>query len=139
MTDRPVPPVRGEERVFFEEAAAQRLSYQQCDDCGTRMAYPHVTCTSCLSDRLTRAPAAGTGVVHSFTTLHRAGTPGLADAVPYTVVLVDLDEGVRVLADLVETAGAAPPWIDMPVEVVFEALTADLAIPRFRATLGRPS
>ena len=133
MAERPVPAPRGEELIFFTEAREQRLSYQQCDDCSTRIAYPHVVCPHCLSDRLTRLQAAGTGTVHSFTTLHRAGVRTMADRVPYTVLLVDLDEGVRVLADLDERPGGAAPHIGMPVEVVFEELTEELSIPRFRA------
>lgn len=133
MTDRPVPFPRGEERTFFDDAREHRLSYQQCEQCGTRIAYPRTVCPSCLSDRLTRHRAAGTGTVHSFTTLHRAGHPGLADRVPYTIVLVDLDEGVRLLADLVDGPGAQPPAIGMPVEVVFEVVSPELTLPRFQA------
>ena len=135
MADRPVPNPRGEELIFFTEAKEGRLSFQVCDDCATRIAYPHVVCPTCLSDRLTRRPAAGTGTVHSFTTLHRAGNPIMAARVPYTVVLVDLDEGVRVLADL-DGGVATDPWIGMPVEVFFEELTDELSIPRFRAVEG---
>lgn len=133
MADRPVPNPRGEERIFFTEAREGRLSFQVCDDCATRIAYPHVVCPNCLSDRLTRHAAAGTGTVHSFTTLHRAGNPIMASRVPYTVVLVDLAEGVRVLADLVDDGNGVEPRIGMPVEVVFEELSDELSIPRFRA------
>lgn len=137
MTDRPVPSPRGEETVFFSEAKQGRLSFQVCEDCQTRIAYPHVVCPTCLSDRLTRHPAAGTGTVHSFTTLHLAGHQALASEVPYTVVLVDLDEGVRVLADLLDDG--ATPRIGMAVQAVFEDLTDELAIPRFRAVDGAPA
>ena len=136
MPDRPVPNPRGEELIFFTEAKEGRLSFQVCDDCAARIAYPHVVCPNCLSDRLTRRPAAGTGTVHSFTTLHRAGNPVMAGRVPYTVVLVDLDEGVRVLADLADDGAGAAPRIGMPVEVFFEELTDELSIPRFRAVQG---
>ena len=135
MAQRPVPTPRGEELIFFTEAAEGRLSFQVCDDCTARIAYPHVVCPNCLSDRLTRHASGGRGVVHSFTTLHRAGNPVMTDRVPYTVVLVDLDEGVRVLADL----EGGEPRIGMPVEVFFEQLTEELAIPRFRAAEGAPA
>lgn len=132
--NRPVPNVRGEERLFFAEAREHRLTFQQCADCGTRIAYPHVVCPHCLSDQLELRQASGSGIVHSFTTLHRAGHPGLADQVPYTVVLVDLDEGVRVLADLLELPSGTLPRIGMAVEAVFEDISEELSIPRFRAT-----
>ena len=141
MADRPVPNPRGEELIFFTDAKEGRLSFQVCDDCATRIGYPHVVCPNCLSDRLTRRNSAGSGTVHSFTTLHRAGHPVMADRVPYTVVLVDLDEGVRVLADLADGGDGTPtpPRIGMPVEVFFEELTDELSIPRFRAVDGVPS
>lgn len=137
MADRPVPTPRGEEMIFFAEAREGRLSFQVCDDCATRIAYPHVVCPNCLSDRLSRHASAGRGTVHSFTTLHRAGSPVMAGRVPYTVVLVDLSEGVRVLADLADEG--REPRIGMPVEVFFEQLTDELSIPRFRAAEGAPS
>lgn len=139
MPGRPVPPVRGEEAIFFTEAHEGRLTFQECEVCATRIPYPRVVCPSCFSDRLTRRTSAGRGVVHSFTTLHRAGNPALADRVPYTVVLVDLDEGVRVLADLVEEQGAPEPAIGLPVSVVFEELTEDYSVPRFRVEDGAPA
>lgn len=134
MTDRPVPFPRGEEQRFFDAAREGHLSYQECDSCGTRMAYPRTVCSTCLSDQLTTHRAAGSGVVYSFTTLHRAGNPAMKDRVPYTVVLVDLDEGVRVLADLVDAPASVTPAIGMPVEAVFEDLTPEVSIPRFQAS-----
>lgn len=136
VTDRPTPTPRGEENIYFEEARAHRLAFQQCESCGARVFYPRTVCPVCLSDRLSLRQAAGTGTVHSFTTLHRAGHPGLADRVPYTVVLVDLDEGVRVLADLVVSPEADVPWIGMPVQAVFDEVTPELTLPRFQATAG---
>ena len=130
MTDRPVPFPRGEERLFFDAARQKHLAYQQCDVCGTRTAYPRTVCPSCLSDRLTPHRAAGTGVVHSFTTLHRAGNPAMRDRVPYTVVLVDLDEGVRLASNLVGV-DPADVAIGMPVEVAFVPTADGMAVPVF--------
>lgn len=132
MTDRPVPVPRGEEKHFFEAARDGHLAFQVCEDCGTRAGYPHSVCPHCLSDRLRWERAAGSGRIYSFTTLHRAGHPALADRVPYTVVLVDLDEGVRILADLVEPPGGSAPAIGLHVDAVFEELSPEISIPRFR-------
>lgn len=132
MTDRPLPFPRGEERVFFDAAREGHLSIQRCEDCSVRIGYPRAVCPNCLSDRLIREPSAGAGVVHSFTTLHRSGNPAMADRVPYTIVLVDLDEGVRVLADLVDAPDPVVPEIGMRVQAVFEDLSADISIPRFQ-------
>lgn len=132
---KPVPVLRGEERTYFEAAARHRLVYQRCDDCARAIFYPRTVCPTCLSERLSVVDSGGKGVVHSFTTNHRAGHPSFRGDVPYTLVLVDLEEDVRVLADLV---GCAPEDVSvgMPVQAVFDDVADDLTVPRFRPADG---
>lgn len=128
---RPIPKLRGEEQVYFSEAKAGRLVYQFCMDCGTNIFYPRSVCTSCMSESLEYRPSSGKGVIYSFTTLHLPGHPAFKDEVPYTVVLVTLEEGVRVLADLAD-CGPDEVHVDMPVEVFFEDVNEEFTVPRFR-------
>ncbi|HEV3133133.1 MAG TPA: OB-fold domain-containing protein, partial [Acidimicrobiia bacterium] len=72
---------------------------------------------------------AGTGVVYSFALLHYPQHP--AFTYPVIAVLVDLDEGVRVLSNLVDI-GPADVHIGLEVEVAFEPTVADMAVPVFR-------
>lgn len=121
MTDGsavPVPTLRGEERIHFEEARRHRLVHQRCDDCGARIFYIRTVCPSCWSERLSLCDSTGRGVVHTFTTQHRPGHPAFTDRLPYTVVMVDLEEGPRVLADLVDCL-PGDVHVGMPVEAVF--------------------
>ena len=129
--EKPIPKLRGEEQVYFEEAKNGRLVFQRCRDCSQHIFYPRTVCTACMSEDLEYVASSGKGSVYSFTTLHLPGHPAFADDVPYTIVLVDLEEGVRVLADLVdcEPDDAA---VGMPVEVLFDAVTEDFTLPRFR-------
>ena len=131
----PVPTLRGEEQVYFDEARRHRLVHQRCEDCGARIFYLRTVCPSCSSDRLAIAQSSGRGVVHTFTTQYRAGHPAFADEVPYTAVLVDLEEGVRVLADLVDCR-PEDVRIGMPVSVVFDDVGEGLTLPRFRPRTG---
>ena len=127
----PVPVLRGEERIYFAEAQRHRLVHQRCEECGRRIFYLRTICPSCASERLAIEESTGRGEVHTFTTQYRPGHPAFADAVPYTTVLVDLEEGVRLLADLID----CPPEqvrIGMPVEVVFDEVNDQLTLPRFR-------
>jgi len=78
--------------------------------------------------------ASGRGVIHSFTTLYRAGHPSRTADVPYTVVLVDLVEGVRVFGELVD-ADPADIRIGLPVVVDFQDL-GELTVPVFRPSNG---
>lgn len=130
------PTLRGEERIYFEEARRHRLVHQRCDDCGERIFYLRTVCPSCWSEQLSVHEASGRGVVHTFTTQHRPGHPAFAGRVPYTVVLVDLEEGPRVLADLVD----CPPGevhVGMPVRVVFDDVGEELTLPRFQPEPAR--
>jgi len=128
---KPIPALRGEEKTYFEQARAGRLVYQRCAACDAAIFYPRTVCPTCMSEDLEFVPSAGRGTIYSHTTLYRAGHHGYADEVPYTIVLVDLDEGVRMLADLV---GPQPDAVAVGqrVEVLFDAVTEDFTVPRFR-------
>lgn len=78
--------------------AAGRLRYQRCEDCDATLTGQHYACTHCASTRLAWCDAAGTGAVYAVSTVHRAPTESFRALVPYTLVLVDLDEGPRVMA-----------------------------------------
>lgn len=129
--DKPIPVLRGEERVYFEEAKKGRLVFQQCRECAQRIFYPRTVCTRCMSEDLEYVASSGRGTVYSYTTLYTPGHPAFADDVPYTIVLVTLEEGVRVLADLVECEPDKVA-VGMPVEVLFDVVTDELTVPRFR-------
>lgn len=128
---RPVPVLRGEERLYLDAAREHRLVHQLCRGCEARVFYPRVLCPHCGSESLDLVESRGRGVVHSFSVLHRPGHPSRAADVPYAVVLVDLDEGVRVLADLVDGL-VDDVHVGMPVEVTYDEVTEDLTLPRFR-------
>ena len=131
MPAKPIPKLRGEERAYFDEAKRGRLVFQQCADCAARLFYPRVVCPECMSENLQYVASSGRGVVYSFTTLHVPGNPAFADDVAYTVVLVTLEEGVRVCADLIE-CDPDQVTVGMLVEVVFDDVTEDFTRPRFR-------
>lgn len=128
---KPIPTLRGEEKTYFEEAKAGRLVYQECRGCRSAIFYPRVVCPSCMSEDLEFVPSSGRGTIYSYTTLYRAGHPAFAEEVPYTIVLVDLDEGVRLIADLVDSA-PEDVAVGLRVDVLFDAVTEDFTVPRFR-------
>lgn len=127
----PVPVLRGEENLYFDNARQGRLVYQECAACGARVFYPRALCPVCLSDDLELRGSRGRGEVYSFTIVNRPGHPAFADRVPYAVVLVDIDEGFRVLADLTG-CDLADIRVGMQVTAVFEEVADGFTIPRFR-------
>jgi hypothetical protein len=78
--------------------AAGILRYQRCAGCGAAQTGQRFACTACGGVRLAWHDAAGTGTVWSATTVHRAPTDAWRAEAPYTLVLVTLDEGPRVMA-----------------------------------------
>ncbi len=82
---------------FWEAAREGRLVIQRCTECGQLRHYPRLLCSRCFSDQCDWAEASGEGTVHSWTVAHHAFHPAFADELPYTLVTVDLKEGVRAL------------------------------------------
>jgi uncharacterized OB-fold protein len=76
------------------------LLIQKCEDCGKLMLYPRHRCISCGSDRLGWQAAAGRGRLHSFTIVRAVPPAGFEDELPYGLGIVQLEEGVQLLARL---------------------------------------
>lgn len=131
---RPLP--RGEEAPFFAAAAEGKLLIQRCPACGRTVSYPRVVCPFCHDGTPEWAEASGRGTVYSFSVLHRAGVPGFEPDVPYVVALVDLEEGARMMANIVNVEPDAVE-IGMAVTVTFERRSADLVVPQFEPASGR--
>ncbi len=130
----PGPTPRGEERRYFADLQERRLPFYRCGACATPQATPFVRCVVCGGTDAVREWAAGTGTVHSYTELHRPGHPAFADRVPYVIALVDLDEGVRALADLRPLGREAR--IGQRVRAVFDELPDGTVLPRFEPEEG---
>ena len=120
---------------FWEAAGRGELVVQRCDGCGLRRHYPQEMCAECHSAAWSWSALSGRGVVYTFTVTHQVFHPAWAGAAPYVVATIELDEGVRMVADL-PPEDVADIAIGLPVEVFFEdAPTPDggrRAIPRFR-------
>ncbi len=103
---------------WWDATRSHLLTVQTCTACAHAQHPPRALCTGCGSmDHLGQSAAAGTGVVDTFTVVHRAPRPDLA--VPYTVARVRLDEGPILLTRLSGTAWTIGDrvevdWIDLP-------------------------
>lgn len=116
---------------FWSAAREGRLVIECCSSCGKYIHYPSAVCDRCLSSSLEWREVGGAGTVESFSTVYRPFSAEFEDDVPYTVALVRLDEEVNLLTWLVEVA-PEDVAIGMRVEVVFERVSADVALHRFR-------
>ncbi|GGN18008.1 hypothetical protein FHR83_004148 [Actinoplanes campanulatus] len=108
------PMITADNAAFWEGAAAGELRIQQCGECGTMRHPPGPACPHCGSLKPEYTTVEGTGRIHSYVVHHHPPVPGRR--APYTVALVDLTEGVRVVA---EYRGPRPEIGD-PVRVLFD-------------------
>lgn len=121
---------------FWEAARRHQLVVQQCGSCGELRHYPQQLCPSCWSGEWSWAPLSGRGTVYSYAVAHRAFHPAWADRVPYAVVTVALDEGVRMVSDL---AGDQLDRVTVGAPVVVEFVDlpgTEITLPRFRLVDG---
>jgi uncharacterized OB-fold protein len=131
--DMPTPAASRETLGWWQAAAEHRLLVQRCADCGRTRMPPGPLCPACRSFNRQWQQVSGRGTVYTYTIVHRAYVPALADRVPYVVIVVALEDagGARLISNLVD---AAPTTVrvGMPVQVVWEDVGAGLAVPRFR-------
>lgn len=124
-----IPPViDDDDRFFWEGVARGELLIQRCQGCG-RLRHPPVPmCAHCLSTAWDTLASSGRGTVHSWVLSHHPTQP---DASPRIVVLVELEEGVRLVSNL---GGIDWPDVvnDMAVAVSFETFEGNVTLPQFR-------
>ena len=133
--EMPVPLVEVLTEPFWAAAREGRLVIQHCTDCGTFRHLPHVLCSSCQSSAHDWVESAGRGTVYTYTVVTHPVHDATAAVVPYNVVVVQLDDcgGVLVLSNLVDCA-PEDVQVGLRVDAVFEPVTDEITIPRFRRT-----
>lgn len=100
-------------RPFWAAAERHELVMQRCEACRRMQFYPRPFCLACDHDRLSWTPVSGAGVVYSRTEIHMA--PGPEFTPPYVLAVVQLNEGPRLVANLVNGTAA----IGDPVRVAW--------------------
>ena len=131
MNSRPVPEPDDATAPFWQAAARHELVLQTCAACGTVRHPPRPVCPSCLSWDVTWKPASGRGRVWSWVVAHPPVLPAFAEKAPYNVAVVELDEGVRMVGNLVDVANGEIHE-GMAVEVAWEDLEDGVTLPQWR-------
>lgn len=92
---------------FWEATKNHELRYQVCDDCGGVVFHPRRHCTHCLSLNLSWRTSAGEGTIYTYSVVRQTYHPAFKALLPYVVAWVDLDEGFRMLSNVVGIASEA--------------------------------
>ena len=132
---KPLPAPDADSAAFWAAMREGRLLLQHCLACGHVQYYQQGICRACGSDRLEHRAASGRGHVHSYSVVHRAPGPAFKADTPYAVLLVELAEGPRMVSSLVD-ANPAAVAIGMAVELVFDPVSDQVTLPRFRRARG---
>lgn len=132
---RLVPHPVGLNAEFYAHCAAGELRFQRCGECGTWRHPPRYRCAACGSGTWSWERSTGRGEVFSWTVTHQALDPAYADELPYAVVVVELEEGPRLVGNL---RGMAPAdlALGLAVEVELEPVADGIALTHFRPSRG---
>lgn len=130
---RPRPATTRDTQWWFDAVKDGRLLIQRCADCGELRQPPGPTCPHCHSFEWDAVEACGRGTVYSYVVAHHPQTPMFEYPLP--VVLVELEEGVRLVSNMVD-CGPDEIEIGMAVEVELVAFDDELTLPQFRRVTG---
>ncbi|MFP6794876.1 MAG: OB-fold domain-containing protein [Pseudomonadales bacterium] len=115
---RPLPIPTPISEPFWKGLADHQVTLQQCNDCASWVFYPRSHCNGCLSPNLTWKEVTGNGTIYSFTVTRRPTAPQFTDDIPQLIVVVELNEGVRLNSVMINVAPEAL-IIGMAVKPVF--------------------
>lgn len=130
-SDRILPQISDDE-PFWTAARDHELRMQQCSACGHVRWPPGPVCPECWSESAEWAELSGKGEVNTWVVFHRVYFEAFADEVPYNVAEIELEEGPRYLANVVNVDND-DLYRGMPVKVVFDDVTDDVTLPKFRS------
>ena len=127
---KPLPKIDALNKPFWDAAKQNRLVVQVCTACGDTRFPPSPVCPRCLSAEQSWKDASGRGTLQSWVAFHRAYWDGFKPDLPYKVCLVQLEEGPLLVSNLVGSDAGAK--LGAAVQVVFEPVTDDITLPKFR-------
>ncbi len=130
-TPKPLPTLEGLAGEFYAWCRQGELRFQRCATCEAWRHVPREICAACGSWEWEWRQSSGRGSVFTWTVVARALHPAFRDDVPLAPTVIELEEGVRLLSQVVD----CPPdqlQIGMPVQVIFDAVTEDVTLPKFR-------
>ncbi|HJM76251.1 MAG TPA: Zn-ribbon domain-containing OB-fold protein [Dehalococcoidia bacterium] len=130
--NKPLPQATPQTQEFWDGLKRGELRIQQCQDCNEHYFYPRSFCPHCHSRNVEWTTASGKGTVETFVINHQAFV-AFAESTPYVIAVISLEEGPRMMTNLVNVE-VDPEHIsvDMPVEIVYDAVTDEVTLPKFQ-------
>jgi uncharacterized OB-fold protein len=135
MYTKPIPKINEDSRPFWEGCKAHELRFQKCNRCGHVRWPAAIICPHCHGSDTAWITAAGRGKVYTYVVYHVAYHPGFKGEIPYVVAIVELDEGPHLYTNIIECSPGEVSC-NMNVEVVWDDVTAELTLPKFRPVIS---
>ncbi|MBW2544995.1 MAG: Zn-ribbon domain-containing OB-fold protein [Deltaproteobacteria bacterium] len=129
--NKPLPKINADTKEFWEGCREHLIKIQKCADCGFVRWPPSFICPQCHSQKTDWIASTGRGSVYTFVVNHIAYHPAFRENLPYVVAVVELDEGPHLLTNIVD-CDPGEVLCDMPVEVVWDDITDEFSLPKFR-------
>jgi uncharacterized OB-fold protein len=129
--ERPRPQATPLTQPFWDACERHELVAQRCSGCESFRHYPQPLCPACHSAEFRWEKLAGTGQIHSYSISHRAFHPAWEQHVPYVIATIELDEGIRMVCDMLDTDPGSVE-IGQRVAVAFADMPGQGAMPRFK-------
>jgi len=128
---KPIPNINGDNKEFWVGCKDHELRFQKCKTCGHVRWPASFVCPICFSKETEWIVAGGKGKVYTFIVYHVAYHPGFESDLPYVVADVELEEGPRLVTNIV---GCRPDEVkcEMPVEVTWQDISEEFSLPKFK-------
>ncbi len=127
---KPLPTVTVWNKRFWEGTKQHKMVVQKCADCGKLRIPAGPVCPDCLSGNSQWEEVKGTGKVDTWVVFHQLYYEGFAGDIPYNATTVTLDEGAKLVTNLVNVKNE-DIRIGMPVRVVYDDVTEEITLPKF--------
>jgi uncharacterized OB-fold protein len=131
--NKPLPTPSANSQPFWDATKEHKLMFQRCRKCGTRVFYPRDICPgpNCFGvGTLEWIESSGHGRVYSYTITHNPH-PAFADDAPYAIGIVEMDEGWRMMTNIINV-DPKDIQLGMRVGVVYDDVTPEFTLPKFQ-------
>ena len=128
---KPLPVIERWNAPYWQAAKRHEFVAQQCRACGHIHLPPGPVCTNCLSSDQEWVRLSGRGTIYSYGIYYQLWHSGFKEDIPYNVALIQLAEGPQIISQVV---GCKNEELDcgLEVEVVFDDVTPEITLPKFR-------
>ncbi len=133
---KPLPLPTKWSQPFWDAAKEHRLVLRKCSACGNIDHPPYLYCTACHADEHEWVDASGKGALYAYAVNHFGVPFPFWDDMPYVLAMIDLEEGVRMISNLVECDDFEKLENGMELEVVFDDVTDEVTLPKWRPVSG---